>query len=147
MADPIFNPQTNFGLTYVGSYPTPTFADIDNDGDLDAFVGEINGNTDFFRNTGTGSVPSFTFETTNPFGLTNVGYNSAPALADIDNDGDLDAFVGTVDGNTYFFRNTGSASNPTFTLQASNFGLTDVGSRAKPTLVDIDNDGDLDAFV
>ena len=137
-----------FGLTNVGSSSAPTFADIDGDGDLDAFVGERYGNTVFYRNSGTATAPAFTQEATNPFGLTNVGNYAKPTFADIDNDGDLDAFVGNNDGNTLFYRNTGTQTAPTFTFEAPNpFGLTDVGSFAKPTLADIDGDGDLDAFV
>ena len=137
-----------FGLTNVGSSAAPTFADIDGDGDLDAFVGNRAGNTLFYRNSGTASAPTFTLEATNPFGLGNVGYNAAPTFADIDGDGDLDAFVGKVDGDTLFYRNSGTASAPTFTLEATNpFGLADVGSFAAPTLADIDGDGDLDTFV
>ena len=150
MTDPIFSaPVTNpFGLTDVGFYAKPTFADIDNDGDLDAFVGNFYGNTQFYRNTGTASAPSFAAPVTNPFGLTNVGYNAAPTFADIDHDGDLDAFVGNSDANTQFYRNTGTASAPSFTVAQTNpFGLTNVGFLATPTLADIDGDGDLDAFV
>ena len=149
-AAPTFTPEaTNpFGLTDVGYHAAPTFADIDGDGDLDAFVGEAYGNTLFYRNTGTAAAPTFTPEATNPFGLTNVGASAAPTFADIDGDGDLDAFVGNVDGNTLFYRNTGTAAAPIFTPEATNpFGLTDVGSYAAPTFADIDGDGDLDAFV
>uniref|UniRef100_A0A8J6ZVS4 Cadherin-like domain-containing protein n=1 Tax=Desmonostoc muscorum LEGE 12446 TaxID=1828758 RepID=A0A8J6ZVS4_DESMC len=142
---PINNP---FGLTDVGYFAAPTFADIDGDGDLDAFVGNYDGNTLFYRNTGTAAAATFTLETTNPFGLTDVGLSAAPTFADIDNDGDLDAFVGNDDGNTLFYRNTGTAAAATFTLEATNpFGLTNVGFSAKPTFADIDADGDLDAFV
>ncbi|AFZ22821.1 putative calcium-binding protein [Cylindrospermum stagnale PCC 7417] len=137
-----------FGLTNVGSYATPTFADIDGDGDLDAFVGNVDGNTLFYRNSGTATAPAFTLEATNPFGLTNVVYVAVPTLADIDGDGDLDAFVGNGYGNTVFYRNTGTSAAPSFTVEATNpFGLTDVGFSAKPTFADIDADGDLDAFV
>ncbi|WP_414579690.1 cadherin-like domain-containing protein, partial [Anabaena sp. CCY 9402-a] len=126
----------------------PTLADIDNDGDLDAFVGNNLGNTLFYRNTGTAAAPTFTPEATNPFGLTNVGSYAAPTFADIDGDGDLDAFVGNNLGNTLFYRNTGTAAVPTFTPEATNpFGLTNVGFSATPTFADIDGDGDLDAFV
>ncbi|WP_168537080.1 VCBS repeat-containing protein, partial [Anabaena sp. UHCC 0253] len=78
--DPQFSsPVTNpFGLTNVGGFAAPTFADIDNDGDLDAFVGEANGDTLFYRNTGTAAAPTFTLEATNPFGLTRVLSNSTP---------------------------------------------------------------------
>ncbi|MBW4641512.1 MAG: VCBS repeat-containing protein [Goleter apudmare HA4340-LM2] len=142
-------PSTNpFGLTDVGNFAKPTFADIDGDGDLDAFVGNFNGNTFFYRNTGTASNPEFAAPSTNPFGLTDVGFSAAPTFADIDGDGDLDAFVGNTYGNTFFYRNIGTASNPEFAAPSTNpFGLTDVGSVAKPTFADIDGDGDLDAFV
>ncbi|WP_413172204.1 FG-GAP-like repeat-containing protein [Anabaena azotica] len=148
--NPVFaTPQTNpFGLTDVGSVSSPTFVDIDGDGDLDAFVGNYYGNTLFFRNVGSATNPVFTTPQTNPFGLTNVGYFTSPTFVDIDGDGDLDAFVGNRDGNTLFFRNVGSAINPVFaTPQTNPFGLTDVGSVSSPTFVDIDGDGDTDALV
>ncbi len=137
-----------FGLTDVGTLATPTFADIDNDGDLDAFMGEGFGDTFFFRNTGTASNPAFAAAIINPFGLNNVGFYVDSAYVDIDNDGDRDAFIGNSDGNTLFYRNTGTVTNPIFAASITNpFGLSDVGIRATPDLVDIDNDGDLDAFV
>ncbi len=138
---------SNFGLTDVGGFASPELVDIDGDGDLDAFIGNATGNTLFFRNTGSATAPSFTLESTNPFGLTKVSGNATTELVDIDADGDLDAFIGDYDGITSFFRNTGSATAPSFSLAASNFGLTDVGLHAKPVLVDIDGDGDLDAFI
>ena len=151
-SSPFFDaPSTNpFGLTDIGSFASPTFADIDGDGDLDAFVGELYGKTLFYRNTGTASRPIFAAPSTNPFGLTDVGSRSSPTFADIDGDGDLDAFVGGSEyyGNTLFYLNTGTASSPVFAVASTNpFGLTDVDSWSSPTLVDIDGDGDLDAFV
>ena len=53
--DPAFNtPVSNnpFGLSDIGSFASPTFADIDSDGDLDAFVGNNAGDTLFYRNKG-----------------------------------------------------------------------------------------------
>lgn len=151
MADPVFEyVATNpFGLSNSGSYiADPTFVDIDNDGDADGFVGNSTGNTLFFRNTGTASNPAFAAAIINPFGLTATAGWSSPEFVDIDGDGDLDAFVGEVYGNTLFFRNTGTANNPSFVAAITNpFGLIDVGNRANPTFVDIDGDGDLDAFI
>ncbi|MBW4662233.1 MAG: VCBS repeat-containing protein [Drouetiella hepatica Uher 2000/2452] len=137
-----------FGLSDVGNLSSPTFADIDGDGDLDAFVGNLDGNTLFYRNNGTASVPSFAAPSPNPFGLSDVGNLSSPTLVDIDGDGDLDAFVGNLDGNTLFYRNNGTASVPNFAAPSPNpFGLSDVGNYSSPTFVDIDSDGDLDAFI
>ncbi|MBD1938919.1 FG-GAP-like repeat-containing protein [Microcoleus sp. FACHB-68] len=144
------NPQANaFNLTNVGLDASPTLADIDGDGDLDAFVGESLGNTYYYQNTGTALNPAFANPQANPFNLTDVGYSASPTFADIDGDGDLDAFVGAQDGNTYYYENIGTALNPAFANpQANAFNLTNVGGEgASPTLTDIDGDGDLDAFV
>ena len=143
------SPATNpFGLSGVGYWASPTLVDIDGDGDLDAFVGNFDGNTVFYRNTGTTSSAAFVAEGTNPFGLGNVGNYASPTLVDIDNDGDLDALVGNKDGNTLFFENTGTATSAAFAAASTNpFGLANVGGSARPTFVDIDGDGDLDALV
>lgn len=150
MSNPEFTlTATNpFGLNDVGILATPTLVDIDNDGDLDAFVGEVYGDTLFYRNTGTANNPVFVAAITNPMGLSNAGFYADPNFVDIDGDGDLDAFIGNSDGNTLFYRNTGTAFNPVFAAAVTNpFGLSDVGSQASPSFVDGDGDGDLDAFV
>ncbi|WP_297325751.1 FG-GAP-like repeat-containing protein [Nitrosomonas sp.] len=145
---PVFSIAVNnpFGLSEF-----PEFLDIDDDGDMDAFMINSGGDVLFSRNTGTASNPVFAASITNPFGLSNVGgayYNTAPIFADIDGDDDLDAFVGNYGGDTVFFSNTGTATNPAFAAPVVNpFGLINMGSSASPTLVDIDGDGDLDAFV
>src|SRR5262249_30084900 len=108
-------PQTSpVGRADVGFRASPALADIDGQGDLDAFVGEFYGNTIFCENTGTAAAPAFAAPLTSPFGLADVGFRASPALADIDGDGDLDAFVGEVYGNTIFFENTGTAAAPAF---------------------------------
>ena len=147
---PVFvDSDTNpFGLTFAGAYASPTFADINGDGDLDAFVGNIYGDTSLYRNIGTVTQPDFAFPVSNPFGLKNVATYTSPTFADIDGDGDLDAFVGNNHGDMLFYRNTGTASKPVFASPVTNpFGLTNTGSYARPTFADIDGDGDLDVFV
>jgi Ca2+-binding RTX toxin-like protein len=161
-SNPVFAPlsSTNpFGLSNGGDGAAPTFVDIDGDGDLDAFIGKVYGDTLFFKNTGAANNPVFAAPSTNPFGLSNVGYRTSPTFVDIDSDGDLDAFVGNLDldaflgdqnGDMLFFMNTGTAINPLFAAPSTNpFGLSNIGtgSNPNPTLVDIDSDGDLDALI
>ncbi|MCH8317773.1 MAG: T9SS type A sorting domain-containing protein [Bacteroidetes bacterium] len=99
--------QTNpFGLATVDTAAHPTFVDIDGDGDFDAFVGDYYGDIIYFQNTGSNTAPAFAAAQTNPFGLTNVGYNAAPTFVDIDGDGDKDLFVGEYYGVIKYFQNT-----------------------------------------
>ena len=137
-------PETNpFGLSKVGSFASPILVDIDNDSDLDVFVGNDAGNTLFFENTGTTSSPAFAAPETNPFGLSDVGEYATPTFVDIDHDADLDAFVGNDAGDALFFQNTGTDSSPAFAAPETNpFGLT-----GNPVFIDVDSDSDLDAFV
>ena len=130
--------------TDVGYYSAPTFADIDSDGDLDAFIGESDPNINFYRNDG-GTFTSVT-GTGNPFDGVSVGYWSTPTFADIDGDGDLDAFIGERDGNINFYRND-SGTFTSVTGTDNPFNSTDVGAFSTPTFADIDSDGDLDAFI
>ncbi len=153
---PSFTVQTGasnpFNGVDVGSYSSPAFADLDGDGDLDALIGESDGILNYYRNTGTGLAPIFTVQTgaANPFNGVNVGIYSAPRFADLDGDGDLDAIVGENAGNLNYFRNTGTALAPVFTLQsgaANPFNGVDVGSGSSPSFADLDGDGDLDALI
>jgi len=139
-----------FGLANVAGngYAVPALVDVDGDGDLDALIGNRTGNTLLFRNTGAAGAPAFSLAGTNPFGLADVGNSAKPMLVDVDGDGGLDALIGNDDGNTVFFRNTGSSDAPAFSRVGTNpFHLADVGSRSNPTLADMDGDGDLDAVI
>ena len=137
-----------FGITDVGSHADPSFVDVDGDGDLDLFIGNSAGNTLFFRNSGSSSAPAYEAASTNPFGITNAGNYAKPSLVDVDGDGDLDLFIGNMDGTTFFFRNSGSSSAPAYVAANTNpFGITDVGNFATPSFADIDRDGDLDLFI
>ena len=138
---PITNP---FGLTALYR-SIPAFADLDNDGDLDMMVGNRYGNFYYFQNTGTASAPAYAAPLNNPFGLSDIGINAAPAFADLDNDGDLDMISGSQVSSFYYFENTGTAAAPVFAaVQTNPFGLSDGGKYSVPVFVDIDNDGDLD---
>ena len=154
-ADPVFVAEGGmapFGLTPVGTDSAPFLGDIDGDGDIDALVGEELGNLTFYRNSaGPGVDPVFTAEGgATPLGLLDIGIDTGPFLADVDGDGDLDALIGEQSGQVSFFRNlAGPGVDPIFSAEGSGapFGLPDVGYDSDPFLVDIDGDGDLDAFV
>ncbi|NYT26573.1 MAG: VCBS repeat-containing protein [Candidatus Thiodubiliella endoseptemdiera] len=136
----------------VGGYSTPNLADIDGDGDLDLVMGESNGTLKYYQNTGTTSNPTYEAKTgdSNPFNGIDVGYLSAPTLADIDGDGDLDLVVGERNGTLKYYQNTGTTSNPAYEAKTGDdnpFNGINVGNFSAPTLADIDGDGDLDLVV
>ncbi len=146
-------PEANpFGISQTTEYiDIPEFVDIDNDGDLDLFVGTGDyGAFNFYENTGTASNPSFAAPVENPFGLVSTYYVSAPTFADLDGDGDQDLLVGEYyTGILNFYENTGTASNPSFAAPVENpFNLesNDASIRC-PEFVDIDDDGDFDLFI
>jgi hypothetical protein len=137
----------------VGSNSTPTFVDIDNDGDFDVFSGEEYGEFRFYENTGTNASPIFTEQTgaANPLNAFDVGIHSTPTFVDIDNDGDFDAFSGELYGEFTFYENTGTNASPNFTEQTGAANPLDAfdieGAEPNLNFVDIDNDGDFDAFI
>ena len=135
MSDPVFVLTSNapFGLSGAGGSVSLDFVDIDNDGDMDAFTGNYDGNTLFFRNIGTASSPFFEAPRTNPFGLSDAGYsNPRPIFVDIDGDGDFDAF-GSGAGNILFSQNTGTVDDPVFAAISTNpFGLSGCEKNLNP---------------
>ena len=60
-------------------------------GDLDLVVGNGDGLLNYIENTGTSTAPVFVARTgsENPFDSIDVGWEGAPALGDLDNDGTL----------------------------------------------------------
>ena len=136
----------------VSHYSTPTFADLDGDGDLDLVVGKWYGNLNYYENTNSRSQPGFTERTgaANPLAGIDVGDASAPTFADLDGDGDLDLVVGEGDGTLNYYENTGTGSQPVFTERtgvANPLAGIDVGGYSAPTFADLDGDGDLDLVV
>ncbi|MCH2225261.1 MAG: T9SS type A sorting domain-containing protein, partial [Crocinitomicaceae bacterium] len=108
-AAPVQNP---FGLTAGYEIVSPSFADFDLDGDLDMLLGEYYGNLSYYENTGTPTSPAFGAPQQNPFGLTPTYYFAFPALADLDNDGDVDVMVSEYYGVFQYFEN----DNPNATV-------------------------------
>ena len=125
----------------------PTFSDLDNDGDYDLLSGCNDGDLIYYENTGSNTNANYSSYNINPFNLpSGVNWKSAPAFSDLDNDGDLDLLVGYEAGGFRYFENIGTNSTPNYSTPVINpYGLTTL-TFAKPTFVDIDNDGDEDLF-
>ena len=138
--------QINYGANFNFA---PGFADIDNDGDKDMFVGGfLIGQSKFYKNTGTSSNFSFTFESSAAgMGIDSLGQSSTPVFVDIDNDGDYDFFSGDWNGRIHFYENTGTASNYNFEFRSKFYNGIDVGDESVPRFYDIDDDGDYDLFI
>ena len=119
--------------------------DLDGDGDLDCVsVNADGGSATVFRNTTTYAAIGIYYEL--PATLSVGSGPSAVALADIDNDGDLDlltAHAGTFANplaEVHVSRNSGAGIFSAYTSLA-------VGARPSAlTLADADGDGDLDLF-
>jgi hypothetical protein len=135
-----------FGLTAVGSQSSPSLGDFDDDGDLDALVFDVTGDdASYFANTGAATAPAFAPAVANPFGIDPSGTELAPALGDLDGDGDLDLLVGIYGRYTFFYRNSGTAAAPAFEAPVfPALGIQLGGSNTTPALADFDGDGDLD---
>ena len=105
----------------------PTAGDIDNDGDVDLLIGTSSGQVHWLENTaGGGNVCNFSIFKENPFLFTTTSGIAAPQLFDLDNDGKLDLLIGTKNGRVSWYKNTGSASIPSFSLITNFLGNIDV---------------------
>ena len=137
----------NFLSIDIGKHPPPAFADIDNDNLLDMFIGDSEGNINYFSNTGSENDPYFTF-VTETFEDIAAEFQSRPTFGDLDGDGDNDMIVGRTGGSNsiQLYRNDGTVDDPEYTLIDNQYLGIDY-QRPAPRLVDIDNDNDLDLFV
>lgn len=128
----------------------PVFADMGGDGDQDLVVGGRGGRIQFFENMG-GGVFRERVGAANPFGSVAMDGTSRPALADLDDDGDLDLLVLDSYGGSAYLENTGTASSPSYadrTGRASDpFREFYFGLGASPAFGDLDSDDDVDLVV
>ena len=100
-------------------------ADYDNDGLLDIYYARVDGNDQLWRNLGDGSFQLVTAEAN----LTQTMNHRSTSVtwADVDNDGDVDLYIGTMAENRfYFYVNDGMGH---FTEEAIERGLA-----GKPTI-------------
>ena len=134
-------------------HPTQTaaWADIDNDGWLDLFIGNETFREDgdihpseLFHNQGDGTFA----EKAASLGLATQGFVKGSTWGDFDNDGQVDLYVSRLLGDNFLFRNQGAESTeePRFVDVASLAGVKQPHNSFPTWFWDFDNDGWLDLF-
>jgi hypothetical protein len=130
-----------FSGVHVASNASPALADLDGDGDLDLVVGSSTGELFHFRND-EGASTGLRWQVLGTFLASDMRAPSdaAPALADLDGDGDNDLTVGESSGAMVLFENTGNATAARFERVGSLVGAA-APARATPEHGDLDGDG------
>ncbi|MCB9682401.1 MAG: CRTAC1 family protein [Alphaproteobacteria bacterium] len=128
----------------VGPTQTAVWADADNDGWLDLFVGregrgDRNVASSMYVNRGDGTF----IDVAEPFGLADPGFVKGAAWGDADNDGDMDLYVSVLGGRNRLYRNEG---RPPFTEVTIPLRLGEPWPGFAAWFFDYDQDGDEDLF-
>ncbi|MFN3917052.1 MAG: T9SS type A sorting domain-containing protein [Flavobacteriales bacterium] len=110
---------------------TPTFGDLDGDGDLDMIVGNNTGHLHYYENTaGQGNPAIYVLSQFQIQDNTNTviftGQDASPVLFDMDDDGDLDLVVGNRNGRIVYVQNRGNATSPSWEIASTFWGGIDV---------------------
>lgn len=116
------------------------WADINNDGLLDLFVGNETGPSRLFLNKGDGTFEDISRSA----GIDRTAFTKGVVAADYDNDGYVDFYVSNLNGGNYLYHNN---HNLTFTNIARQAGVPGVGKGFAAWFFDYDNDGWPDLFV
>jgi hypothetical protein len=120
--------------TPVTSTQTAAWADIDNDGWLDLFVGNEESPSQMFLNKGTNGFEDISRSA----GVDRAAFTKGVSAADYDNDGFVDFYVSNFKGSNFLYRNN---HNNTFTDMARAAGVPGPGYGFGTWFFDYDNDG------
>ncbi len=128
------------GLSEPTGTQTAVWADINNDGLLDLYVGNENGPNQLFLNNGNGTFKDISHAS----GTDIVAFTKAVVAADYDHDGYVDLYVSNYRGDNTLFHNN---HDGTFTDVARQAGVLGVGHGFPAWFFDYDNDGWPDLLV
>ena len=128
----IDNDLLNLSTVQLGLRKVPTFGDLDGDGDKDMVLSLENGSLSYYANTSVAPGISFanpvTNMTDNTGAIISAGAYATPQLFDLDKDGLLDLIIGKKTGELAYYRNTGSSTAPSFTLENDTLGNIDIAT-------------------
>ena len=116
------------------------FADIDNDGDMDAVIAALRGKSRFYENIGNNRFR----DVTEDYAINLTGRIKTIEWGDLNNDGNLDFIAGDELGPLRIYLNEEFWRFREITNKA---GIPDSLEGYQPVLADVDNDGDLDLFL
>jgi hypothetical protein len=119
---------------------TAVWADIDNDGYLDLFIGNEQSPSQLFHNKGNGTFE----EIGHAAGVDQTAITKGVTAADYDHDGFVDFYVSNQNGANVLYHNNG---NLTFTDVARQAGVQEPAFSFATWFFDYDNDGWPDLFV
>jgi hypothetical protein len=125
-------------------------ADVDNDGDLDLFIGyedpqgsDQHYGSRLWRNRGDGTYEDVSFAA----GVERSGFVKGCAFGDVDGDRLPDLYVTTMQGDNHLYRNDGLKNGvPHFTDVAKASHVAEPQDSFSAFFFDYDNDGDLDLY-
>ena len=119
---------------------TAVWADFDNDGWLDLFVGNENAPAQLFHNNRDGTFTDIARDA----GVDRIAYSKACVAGDYDNDGYPDIYVSNYRGENFLYHNN---HDGTFTEVARDLHVEKPIFSFPTWFFDYDNDGWLDLFV